>query len=279
MHNLLGRLAPSTFTFRRYSLDYCLYKIKEMGFNSIELFAYHPHYSVYEAEALDAKPIAEKILSAGLKVPVIEPEQNFYPINIVSSNRYLREKSLEQIKYYIKNAPLFSCDRITLLPGKNLMDDDNNKSIQTLVSSLKELCSYAEDYGVILQLENVSKAVSGMTPSRAAVEHILSEVNRSNLKLAVNTSAVYSYGEDIQDWFDLFGDRIGTVELSDADSKDEQFELGTGEIDIGHILKVIEDARFSGPVSLHLTMEEYAENPVEPYLGSLNYLKSMEGSK
>lgn len=272
---MISNLDVCGFTFRRYTLDYYLKAVKDLGLKNIELYCYHPHFSIYEAEELDAKKIADKIKDAGIKVDVIEPEQNFYPINIISSNEYLRNKSIEQIKFYIKSAPLFDCHKVTLLPGKNLMDEDYEESLKLLIKQLKDICAYAKEYGVDILLENVSDSVSGMIPNMNAVKRIIDGVDADNLKLAVNTSAVYLYGEDIQTWFDTFKDKISHIELSDASCEDEQFELGTGEVDIKHILDVLKKENYQGTISLHLTMEEYAEEPIEPYKNSIDYLKKL----
>ena len=109
------RVGISNMTYRRYSLSYFLRAVRRLGLTRVELSGCHPHFTIYEQERFDPAAFARQIREAGITVPVIEPEQNFLPINIASADSFLREKSMEQLKFYIDCAPYLGCGMVVVL--------------------------------------------------------------------------------------------------------------------------------------------------------------------
>lgn len=269
------RVAISNMTYRRYSFPYFLRAVQRLGLTKIELSGCHPHFTVYEQERFDPAAFARQISDAGITVPVIEPEQNFLPINIASANPYLREKSLEQLKFYIDSAPYLGCGMVVVYPGKNAMDKPRGEMLDNACGCLRELCRYAGERGVTILLQNVSACISGMTPDSGAVAEMLDRVGDERLALSVNTCAVTAGGETLEDYFRRFGRRIRAVQLSDSDDEDEQFILGDGTQDIAAHLAAMEKYDFDGPITLEVTMEEYAGAPDESYEKALHFLRRL----
>lgn len=269
------RVGISNMTYRRYSLPYFLRAVRRLGLTRVELSGCHPHFTVYEQERFDPSALAGQLRDAGITVPVIEPEQNFLPINIASANPYLREKSMEQLKFYIDCAPQLGCGMVVVYPGKNAMDQPHGEMLDYACDCLRQLCAYAGERGVTLLLQNVSSCISGMTPNSDAVAEMLRRVGDERLALSVNTCAVVAGGETLEDYFRRFGRRIRAVQLSDSDDGDEQFILGDGTQDIAAHLAAMEKYAFDGPITLEITMEEYADAPDESYEASLRVLRQL----
>ena len=156
------RVGISNMTYRRYSLPYFLRAVRRLGLTRVELSGCHPHFTIYEQERFDPAAFARQIREAGITVPVIEPEQNFLPINIASADSFLREKSMEQLKFYIDCAPYLGCGMVVVYPGKNAMDKPHEEMLSYACECLRELCGYAGEKGVTILLQNVSSCISGM---------------------------------------------------------------------------------------------------------------------
>ena len=136
----------NNFNYRRYSFDYFLDSVKRLGLDTIELCGCHPHFTVYEHEEFPVGELAQKIKDHGIKVSAIIPEQNFLPINIAAVNEYLRQQSVEQIKFYVKNAKAFDCDKVIVYPGKAFMNYPQSEAWMRARKSLRPLMDRVERF-------------------------------------------------------------------------------------------------------------------------------------
>lgn len=269
------RICVNNFTYRRYTFGYFLESVKRLGLEKAELSGCHPHFTTYEQEVFDVRAFAEQIAKAGVKVPVIEPEQNFLPVNIASAADYMRKNSIEQIKFYIDAAAEMGCPKVLVYPGKNPMDLPYEDSFNLAVDSFRQILAHAKEKGVTVLLQNVSENISGMTPDIEHVKGMLEAIGDDELKLSVDVCAVTAGGNTLDEYFEEFGDRIQFVQLSDSDEEDEHFGLGEGDDDISGYLRAMEKYGYEGDISLHLTMEEYADDPEPVYKESLAALEQI----
>ena len=271
----LPRIGINNFTYRRYNMDYFLDSAERLGVKNIELCGCHPHFTVYESEEFPAQGLAEKIKSRGLKVSAILPEQNFLPVNIASTNEYLRQQSVEQMKFYVRNAKLFDCDKVILYPGKALMDKPVSVAWAQAKKSLKEICSTAEEFGVDILLESVSNFVSSLMMDIDSVKQMLDEVESERMCVCVNSCAAYFANETLEDYFEKFGDKIKLVQLSDSVSDNDQLIWGEGEQDFKKHFATLDKYGYSGDIIMELMMEEYAYEAEENYKACIDYLMNM----
>lgn len=276
----VSQLAINNFTYRRYTFGCFLESAKRLGIQNIELSGCHPHFTVYEAPEFDVKGLAKQIADAGIKVPVILPEQNFLPINIASHDDYLRQQSVKQMAFYIEAAPAFGCDKVTLYPGKSLINYPRSVFWANARNSIRELCAIGKKHGVTVLLEGVSGFISDMMTTSELVARMLEEVGADNLGVCVNSSAASAAGETLEDYFARFGSKIGVVQLSDSVEDNEQLVPGEGDQDFAVHFKTLESRGFTGPVVLELLEEEMAETPEDHYKNALSYVsKYVKGVK
>lgn len=271
----LPRIGINNFTYRRYNMDYFLDSAERLGIKNIELCGCHPHFTIYESVEFPVQELAEKIKSRGLKVSAILPEQNFLPVNIASANEYLRQQSVEQMKFYVRNAKLFDCDKVILYPGKALMDKPVSVAWVQARKSLKEICSTAEEFSVDILLESVSNFVSSLMMDIDSVKQMLDEVRSERLYVCVNSCAAYFANETLEDYFKEFGDKIKLVQISDSISDNDQLVWGEGEQDFKKHFETLDKYGYNGDVIMELLMEEYAYEPEKNYKASIDYLMNM----
>lgn len=271
---LLERIAINNFNYRRWSFDYFLESVKKLGLKNIELCGCHPHFTIFEAEEFPVAEFAAKIKDAGITVTAIEPEQNFLPVNIAAVNPYFREKSIEQLKFFIENAKAFDCDKVIIYPGKAFVDHPHSQGWKNARESVKTLCAIAKEHGVTLLMNPVSAFVSDLMMDSKTVKRMLDEVGADNLGVSVNTSILGYVGETLEDYFELFGDKIQMVQLADAVEDCDQLAWGEGNVDLKAQIAVLEKYNYQGPVTMELLMEEYAEDPHKVHGDSLAYMKA-----
>ena len=237
---ILERLAINNFNYRRWSFDYFLRSVKELGLHNIELCGCHPHFTIFEAEKFPVEEFAAKIKDAGITVTAIEPEQNFLPINIAAVNPYLREQSIKQLRFFIENAKVFDCDKVVIYPGKAFVDHPHSQGWMYARESVKELCKIAEDNGVTLLMTPVSSFVSDLMTDTKTAKRMLDEVGADNLMVCANTSIPGYVGETLETYFEVFGNRIGLVQMADAVEDCDQLAWGEGNVNLKEQIDILE---------------------------------------
>ena len=271
---ILERLAINNFNYRRWSFDYFLRSVKELGLHNIELCGCHPHFTIFEAEKFPVEEFAAKIKDAGITVTAIEPEQNFLPINIAAVNPYLREQSIKQLRFFIENAKIFVCDKVVIYPGKAFVDHPHSQGWMYARESVKELCKIAADNGVTLLMTPVSSFVSDLMTDTKTAKRMLDEVGADNLMVCANTSIPGYVGETLETYFEVFGSRIGLVQMADAVDDCDQLAWGEGNVNLKEQMDILEKFGYEGPVTMELLMEEYAEDPHRIHADSLEYMRN-----
>ena len=273
--NFVSRIGINNFTYRRFSMDYFLDSVNRLGVDRIELCGCHPHYTVYEQEEFPVKELATKIRAYGVLVSAILPEQNFLPVNIAAVNEYLRRQSVEQMKFYVRNAREFDCDKVVLYPGKAFMNYPPSEAWKRSRESIAEIVKTAEEYEVNILLEGVSNFVSGLMTDSGSVKQMMDEVGSDRLKCCVNSCTAYFAGETLEDYFKVFGEKVELIQLSDSIPDNDQLIWGEGDQDFRQHLDTIERYGYRGDIMMELLMEEYADNPEVYYKSSLDYLRKM----
>ncbi len=273
----VNQLAINNFSYRRYSIDYFFDACVKMGVKNIELSGCHPHFTIFEAPEYDVKGLAKKLSDRGLKVAAINPEQNFLPINIASRDDYLREQSIKQLSFFIDAAPELGCDRVIVYPGKAFINYPHSLAWKYARKSLEELAALAAKKKVTLLLEPVSPFISDLMTDAATAKRMMDQVGADNIGVCANSSAIYAAKQTLADYFELFGDKIGMVQLSDSCADNEQMVWGEGDQDIKPHVATLEKVGYAGPITIELLDEELADHPDTAYATSLDYVKKYIG--
>lgn len=273
--SLQYRISINNFTYRRYSFEYFLQSAKRLGIGKIELSGCHPHFTQYEAECFDTAALASRIEAAGLTVSVVDPEQNFLPINIASSQEYLWEQSVETLEWYVRNTPAFGCDKIIIYPGKGAMDQAFDEARDNAVCALKRLCRVAAECGVKVLLQNVSACISNLTTTLEDFSTMYDMVDDENLYVSINTCPLRAAGETLAQYFNAFGSRILNIQLADSCEDDEQMGIGEGDQDFKQHLLDLRNHGYTGDIALEITEEEYADDAENYYRDSIDAILSI----
>ncbi len=269
----MSQVATSNFTYRRYTFDYFLKSAQKLGVENIELSGCHPHFSVYEALQFDVKSLAKQIKEHHLTVSAIEPEQNFLPINIAARDQYFREQSVKQLGFYIENAHEFNCSKVIIYPGKTLINHPRSEAWKYSRDSIHQLSKLAKKNDVTILLESVSGFVSDLMTDSKTVKRMIDEIGADNIGCCVNSSAAFAAGETLEDYFRLFGSKIGMVQLSDSTADNEQLVWGDGEQNLDVHINTLREYGYAGAVALELFMEELADGAEENYAACIEYFK------
>ncbi|OKY77858.1 MAG: Sugar phosphate isomerase/epimerase [Candidatus Methanohalarchaeum thermophilum] len=234
-----------------YSKKYDLYeKIKHIGesdIQQVELYCGSPFLKKWNTSDYieEIKKIKEELNTQDLNSSVHSPH---YDLNISTWNSGVRKVVLEEIKKTFKAANLIGSNLVVVHPGYvPSRKFSREKALQKMIDNLRELVDVAENFDIMIGLENLSRHSKALGVLPRELNMVLDEVDSKNLGITfdvahANTISSMSPVEYIQE----IGDRIIHVHLSDNRGEDEHLPIGVGDIDFRDVLAELKKFDYSG---------------------------------
>ena len=180
--------------YQLYSLEYALASIAKAGFRYVDLWGGAPHYSYFDtAPGQRDRRIGEirrMLDDNGLKVSVFTAEQIcLYPINVASSNPYVRRNSLEIVKGYLEDTKALGAIYFFPQMGYCLFDEDEAAAYDRSIESLREINAYAEKLGVKMVMEQLQRYESNLCYDKTTLKRLIDAVGSPNLTACIDCVA------------------------------------------------------------------------------------------
>lgn len=191
----------------------------------------------------------------------------FSDLNIASLNPKVRESSIEQVMESIKISSELDIELVTLHPGHKspLGVYFADKLVEMNKESLIAIDKQAEEYGVILALENLPRMWVSLCHDAHQIREL---IDGTNMKICFDFG--HANISDTIDGFMGLKDSFANLHLHDNDaSKDWHMVLGQGNIDFKGILKklsgysgnyVIESTNLEDGIKSKAILEELVED-------------------
>ncbi len=201
-------------------------------------------------------------------------ENNLKLAAYIVSNDFVQkeEKKKEEIKlvrHGIERAAQLKTKILRVFVGNvNLDFPDYQRSKEILVSSFKEVSSFAEDKGIILALENHGM-LCGKTDQ---ILDLLNEVNSPNLKLNIDIGNFLGVDEDPVSSVKRLAHLAVHIHIKDFRKENGKITptvLGEGNVDLIGCLKVLKEKGYQGYLSLEYEAEVDSKIGVEKGLQTL----------
>ena len=167
-------------------------------------------------------------LSLSLHTPICD-------MNVAALTETLRLASLKVLEDNIRAATKLGIEVITIHPGLSSMAVSGTESmaLARVKVSMRELDRYADEYGVILAIENMPNLP--MFLGRTA-EQLHNIVDGTDLSICYDIGHAYTMSQN-EDMERLLGDRVVNVHIHDNNGqKDEHLTIGDGSIDFDRVL-------------------------------------------
>lgn len=174
----------------------------------------------------DLEEIKNEFASNGLTVTMHGP---YIDLNPGSANEEKRRSTADRYRQVFDAIKYLRPKNVVLHGGYNEKKFHGNIGLW-LEQSLKtwpEFVKRAEEYGTVIAVENIFDR----TPDALAA--LMEAVESPNFGICIDSGHLNVFSKvDIEDWFELLGDRIAEVHLHDNHGKnDEHLPLGEGAID------------------------------------------------
>jgi sugar phosphate isomerase/epimerase len=252
MTNLLEP-AISTFIFENVPLSINeLRKIKETGFDLIEIWGRKPHFDFTDASTI--KKI--KSATASLKIKVASfhcPFGEAYDLSNCDKN--IRDGAVKAIINNLEVVEELGGERL-VIHGSIWIEEKENKEkfLSNARRSLEKILKECEKKKKVLAIENMLPGRVGDTAEE--VWEIANSFNSIYIGICLDTGHV-NIGEDIIKAVKKFQSRLVTLHISDnSGERDEHLLPGEGNINWPEFLAALAQASYDGPFMYELLKRE-----------------------
>ncbi len=251
--------------FQQYSLDYCMDSIASNGFKYIDFWGGAMQYCVYDTPPEKrhdrVREIRRMMEDRGLKMSVFTAEQScLYPINIASSNEYVRKNSIDIVKHYLEDTKDFGARYYFMQMGYSMFDEDADAARKRSIDALKELTEYGEKIGVKSVMEQLQWYESNICYNRDTLKGLIDAVNSPYLTACVDCVAMAAAGESVSDYYNAFSGMINHIHIADGNPTGHKVP-GDGENPLTDYLATLAEHDFKGTITVEINNQMYFDNP------------------
>ncbi|UQZ74760.1 sugar phosphate isomerase/epimerase [Niallia circulans] len=269
----IDRIAPGNYHFKRYTIDYFLDSVSELGFKYIELWASGPHFHLDYFTLNDIKELKKKIDYRNLKVDCLTPEQAVYPISISHPDKQYRQNSIDFFKRHIEAATVLDCKKVLVTTGIAYLDIPINQQWEWCRESLEAISKAAENEGVTLVLEAFTKYSTHVFNTSSHIVKMIEEVGSHALKGLIDIDVVASTGEEsIDSFIDTLGDNLHHVHFVDG-NPGGHLVPGDGSLNMQHALEKIASTSYQGCLGLEFLDRRYFLEPEKALIKTIKWLE------
>lgn len=235
----------------RYTFEEFLQYASETGFDGIEISTSPGVHKNSMPLTFDNIPQIKELLA----------KYNLKPFAVSGYNDFVQKsdeellKQIEKLENTCKLAKEVSARVVRAFGGEPKEGIDKRDAIRLMIEGFREMVKRAEKLGIILGLEN-----HGDITNDARVElEILEGVGSDYLRLTVDTSNYYWYGnnlKDIEEFFRLVAPYTVHTHLKDGSAKNGikdkylSLALGEGDINLRLFLEELKKNGYSNPLCI-----------------------------
>ncbi|MGB9760088.1 MAG: sugar phosphate isomerase/epimerase family protein [Thermoproteota archaeon] len=229
-------------------------KIKEIGYDGVELVFDDKYFDPTKKSREEVKEFADNFVLQGLEIPSVATGV-FWKYNLGSNDESIRRKGIEYGKAGIRMANAAGAKSILVVPAVASPDIPYEKVYENSVRSIKELGSYAKDFGVTVAVENVWNK---FLYSPMEFKRFIQEVGLENVKVYLDVANLMAIAYP-ENWIHTLKGMISNVHAKDFDVNVGNItgfrHLLKGSVDWKKIAKLLKDAGFNGFLTLECSPE------------------------
>jgi len=181
-----------------------------------------------------------------------------YWVGFGSAHEHVRRGWVEEGKDMIRAASQLNIQLLNFhynarLGRVGVTEESRNTFVQNFTDSMRELVEFAAPMSIELMLENAPP--QGPNPLER-IEYF-AQILHATPHLKFHLDAPHAFIENgmrgVQNYLDLFGDRLVHVHLHDNHGKqDEHLPLGAGKIDFRKVVKALKAVEYCGTITFEV---------------------------
>jgi L-ribulose-5-phosphate 3-epimerase len=233
-------LAGHTNTYHTYSFDEALGGIAEAGYRHVELSAV-PGWTEHVDLDSDPGDVRRKLDGYGLS-----------PVSLSAHSDLTTRDGLEHGIKGVRWAAQFGIPVVNTAVGGHQSADENEAAF---LSNVGELADAAEDADVVVALEIHGDIMASSDVTIPLIE----KIGRESIKVNYDTANVEFYsGQKAVNDLPKITPYLAHVHLKDTTGGRGNWDfpaLGTGTVDFGRVLEILEESGYQGPFSVELEFQ------------------------
>jgi len=257
----LARLTSSNIHYKYYPFEYFLDTQASLGFRNIELYLRPPHVWIDWQKSEDMATLRQELEKHGLSAPVLRPECDSQRYMLCAADSERLRRSVIYFEHCLDAAVELGAELLSVNASGAYQDELYKVAFARAVEQIGDLCRKAASRGLKIALESFCPKDSIIDNSLAEIKKLIDAVDHPALIATLDTVSMSEAGETIPQWFEVLDGKIGYIRLSDGRAGSGHYIWGTGIYPLERYLAQIEDCSYKGLFSLHLTLENYFQDP------------------
>lgn len=267
------RVSVMSYPYCHYTFGYFLDAMERFGVHKIEIWGGSPHLYYEDVGPRALRQMRKDIASHGCSVSAYTPEQVLYPYNLAAREDVIRARSVEYFKKNIHIASRLGAPLLVISAGWGYLNEGREEALDRSRSSLGELAAYAQDEGVILALEPLTKISSNLINYAADLARMVSEVASPALAGMLDVGQMGILGETVEDYFRALGGPPVHVHIMDGRPAGH-LAFGDGILPVYSYLRDALRLGYEGCFTLEMNDRQYYLEPDKAIGRSLDILKN-----
>ena len=271
-HIKKNQIAVMNIQYKYFPLTAFLDDAVKNNVDNIELWGAAPHFYLDDMTYREVTAVRREIEKRKLKLVCYTPEQCVYPINIASSCKEMRRRSVKFLEDSIRAAGELGCDKVLVTSGTGYFDgSDRQDAWKWSRENLYGLGELAEHYGVTLALEVLRYDESNLVHNLPTLQKMLNELDHRAIGGMIDTIPMALAEEHPSQYLKALGRKLVHIHFIDGAPRGH-LAWGDGILDMNGYLAELDEYAYSGYLSLEITDGRYFMNPSASVEQSVNQL-------
>lgn len=255
------QLVAMNIHYRFYSIDDFFESLQRNHLKNAEIWTNSSHFYLSDNNYQNAKKFRQKAENYNVKIVCITPEQNNpKTYNIASKSSFLKKITLNYFKNAIDVANEWECEKVLITSGWAYYSEPLEEAWKRSLEMIYQLTLQAEKRGVTLVIEALQSRESLLGNNIKSIKKILKEIHSDNLKVTLDLGAMVKAEESIEDYFNVFGEKIVHSHFIDG-APTGHLAWGDGDRNIYNDLKAFYNNGYNNHFSFEITDQRYYKDP------------------
>jgi len=254
------QLACTNLHYFYYPLEYAFRKLQEAGFASIDFYGGTPHFWMDSVSYSDCKQLKRLASDYGLDIIAFTPEVASFHHTLCTNDEAWQKRSIAFYKNAVRAAVELEVKIVVINAVGAFRDVPLEQTYLHVRDNLCELCEYAEKNNILLAMETVRSEEQGFISRLEMLKRLKADVNSNVLKAVLDTCAMGTAGETVDQWFKTFGEDLIHIHFTDGRPAGHRV-WGEGCFPMDRFVKSIVKNRYKGFLELKLANDEYYDEP------------------
>ena len=253
------QIAGMNLIYKWYSFEYFLDAMQELGFESISIWGGPPHFDCDWKGWQDTSYIRKGAEHRNLKITGFLATSTNYRYQVGVTEPEHRERAFQYFANGIRAAAECGSPSVGINTGWGYRDMDREEAFKRCADMLYRLCDVCRENGVYLALESLKSLETTVGVTLSDIKRMADEINHPSLRIMPDTGAVSYNGERLEEWFQVFGEKI--IALHFVDGMHQAW--GDGGSPLADMMQTLEQHGFKGPLMLETSAGKYMTDPKE----------------